>query len=142
MGAQVFADIPSTRETWTLDAATLPRVAVMQGTRPGVTLSGTPGQTKSTTVGPYTISGIPQGDNGQATKDSSVYTTGTFEFEVTGADSNTDNGALVYFVTSDGTLTLTEAGTATDTPFFGVVNFPEGYVQHDAILPVKIGVVN
>jgi len=139
-GKQVFADIESTREVWTLTEATLPRVAVMQGTRAGVTFSGTPGQTKSITVGPYTISGIPQGDNGQAALDSTVYTTGTFEFPIAGADASTERGTKVYFVTADGSLTLTDAGDGS-TPYFGIINTPEGYVVRGTSLPVKIGVV-
>lgn len=140
MGAQVFADIESTREVWTLAAATKPRVAVMQGDRPGVTLSGTPGQKTSVTVAGITISGLPQGDNGQEALESTVYTTGTFEFPITGADGSTERGDAVYFVVADGTLTLTKVDAAT-TPFFGVVNTPSGYVVRGTVRPIKIGVV-
>ncbi|MBG6106554.1 DUF2190 family protein [Frigoribacterium sp. CG_9.8] len=136
MGAQVFADIESTREVWTLAVPTLPRVAVMQGTRPGVTLSGTPGQKTSITVAGITISGLPQGDNGQGALESSVYTTGTFEFPITGAVAGTVPGVPVYFVAADGTLSI----TATGNTYFGVVNEPSGYLVRGTVRPIKIGV--
>lgn len=134
---QVFADIESTREVWTLAAATAAHIAVLQGDRPGVTLSGTPGATQSVAIGPMTLSGIPLPDNGQAALHSTVYTTGTFDGAVTGASSATAQGTKVYFVTADGTLTT----TATSNTFFGVVNYPEGYVVNGTVVPVKIGVV-
>lgn len=141
-GTQVYETVPGTRETWALAVASLPRVAVMQGDRPGVTFSGTPGQTKSIVVAGITISGIPQPDNGQGALKSTVDTTGTFEFPVVGGSSAAQGGDKVYFVTADGTLTLTVDGTTpANTPFFGIVNLPEGYLQHGTVLPVKIGVV-
>jgi hypothetical protein len=136
---QVFADIESLRETWTMSAATPAHTAVMQGTRAGVTLSGTPGATQSVTVGGITISGIQLPDNGQAALHSSVHTTGTFDGPVTGASSATAQGTKVYFVVADKSLTLTHVDDAT-TPYFGVVNYPEGYVVNGTVVPVKIGV--
>lgn len=139
-GKQVYADIESLRETWTLAEETESSVAVMDGDRPGVTYSGTPGLTRTVTVGPFTISGIPVPTNGQGDKRATVSTTGTWEFPVVGGDSATAQSTKVYFVVADGTLTLTKVDDAT-TPFFGVVNLPEGYVQSGTSLPVKIGVV-
>lgn len=136
-GKQTFADIEGTREVWTLDKATKPHVAVLQGDRPGVTLSGTPGQTVSVTVGPYSIGGIPQGDNGQAALSSTVHTTGTFEFPIAGASASTIRGTKVYFVAADGSLSLDGTGNT----FFGVIHTPEGFVVRGTVLPVKIGVV-
>lgn len=137
---QRFADIESTREVWTMSAATPAHIAVMQGDRPGVTLSGTPGATQSVVVGGITISGIQLPDNGQAALHTSVHTTGTFDGAVTGASGTTPQGTKVYFVVADKSLTLTHVDDAT-TPFFGVVNFPEGYRVSGTVVPVKIGVV-
>lgn len=137
---QVFADIESTREVWLLDAPTDGGVAVMNGKRAGVTLSGTPGRAQSVSFGPYTISGIPLPDNGQLPLHSTVHTTGTFEFPVVGADGTQKTGTDAYFVVATKSLTFTKVDDAT-TPFFGVVNLPEGYVHRGTLTPVKIGVV-
>jgi hypothetical protein len=134
---QVFADIEQTREVWTLAGETESGVAVMQGTRAGVTMIGTPGITRSHVIGPYTITGIPVPNNGQADLRATVHTTGTFEFAVEGGDANTLGGVAVYFVALDGSLSL----TATDNVAYGIINAPEGYVVRGTVLPVKIGVV-
>lgn len=135
---QVFPDIELLREVWTLAAETESGVAVMQGSRSGVTFSGTPGLKRSETVGPYTISGIPTPSTGQGALRATVMTTGTHEFPVLGGTNAAVTGTKVYFVVADGSLTLT-AGTDV---FYGVVNLPEGYVFRKAtVLPIKIGVV-
>lgn len=135
---QVFADIESTREVWTLAAETKAGVAVMQGNTAGVTLSGTPGITQGFTLADGTVvSGIPQPSNGQGAKRSTVHTTGTFEFPIATATAATTQGTDVYFVAADGSLTLVATGHA----FYGRINLPEGYVVRGTTLPVKIGVV-
>lgn len=140
-GHQVYADIEQTRETWLLDVPTLPRVAVIRGKRAGVTLSGTPGMKKSVTVAGITISGLPVGDNGQGDLISTVHTTGVFEFPIVGATAATPRGTAVYFVEADGSLTVTKVDDAT-TPFFGEVEFPEGYIVRGTTLPIRIGVTH
>lgn len=85
-------------------------------------------------LGPITLSGLPQGDNGQAALHSSVHTTGTFEGAVVGASSATAQNTPVY-IESDGTLNLTEGAGI----LFGYVNYPEGYRVSGTVVPVKIG---
>jgi len=134
---QVYADIESLREVWTLAAETEAGTPVIQGTRPGVTYTGTPGLTRSITVGGITVSGIQVSNTSAGTKRATIATTGTWEFPVVGATGATAQGTKVYYDATAKGLTL----TATSNTFYGVVNLPEGYVQHDTTLPVKIGVV-
>jgi hypothetical protein len=132
---QVFADIENTRETWPLPAATGPHVAVEVNGRVGVTLSGTPGAVHAPiTLGPITLSGLPQGDNGQGALKSSIHTTGTFAGAVVGGDNTTEQNTPVY-LEADGSLNLTEGAGV----LFGYVNFPEGYIVSGTVLPIKIG---
>lgn len=126
-------------EIWTLAATKgsgVPVVGGASGAQPGITLTGTGDYTKSSTVGPYTVSGIPAGGVGLEGKEASVAVDGTWELAVTGATTSTAQNALVYFVASDGTLTT----TAGSNKVFGKVNYPKDYVKAAGILPVKIGV--
>lgn len=132
---KVYADIEALRETWTFTAPVEGDIIVAQEGRVGVTLAGTPGQTKSITLGGQTLSGIPLGDNGQSALASTVMTTGTFEGPITGADETTTQHTEV-FITDDGELTLDEA----DNTRVGVINLPDGYVVRGTVLPFKIGV--
>lgn len=132
---KVYADIEALRETWTFPAAIEGNVIVEQEGRVGVTLAGTPGQTKSVTIAGQTLSGIPLGDNGNSPLTSTVMTTGTFEGPIIGASAATPQHTKVY-IDADGDLTL----TATDNTYVGVINLPDGYVVRGTVLPFKIGV--
>lgn len=140
IGNKVFQDVPELREVWTLSGTADAGTAVMDANfRPGVVHAPTPGLTKSATFGPYTVSGIPVPTNGQGANRATVETTGTWEFATTGGSGSTVNGTPVYAVVSGHDITSLTT-TASTNKKFGVVNFPEGYVQHDTVLPVKIGV--
>lgn len=141
---QVFVDIESLREVWSAPAHTLPLTALLNGTRPGVALSGTPDATQGFSLANgITVSGIPLPNNGQPAGMTSVYTTGTFMFPVTGATGATTQGTKVYYAT-DGSLTTAadDGGSpAVDYTFFGVVNLPVGVTAAANATPIKIGVV-
>lgn len=135
----VFPYSEKKTEIWTLAATAAPGKAVVggaAGAQPGVTLTGTGDYTKSEVVGPYTITGIPAGGVGLDGKQVSVATDGTWEFTVTGGLTSTAQNALVYFVSADGTLTL----TASTNKVFGKVNYPQDYAKVAGTLPVEIGV--
>lgn len=102
---------------------------------PAVTLTASGAHTKSQALGPYTVSGIPDGGVGLDALQVVVATDGTWEFEVAGASSSTLQNALVY-ITGGGDLTLT---ASTNDPF-GKVNYPQDYAYKTGILPVAIGV--
>jgi hypothetical protein len=131
---KVYADIEALRETWTFAAPIAGNIIVEQAGRAGVTLAGTPGQTKSITLGGQTLSGIPLGDNGQSALASTVMTTGTFEGPIVGASAATAQHTDVY-IEADGDLTL----EATGNVLVGLINLPDGYVVRGTVLPFKIG---
>lgn len=90
--------------------------------QPGVMITGSGDFAKSSTLGPYTISGpaAPPGLN--ATK-ATVAIDGAFRLDVTGATNAVVGGALVYAVVSGGnvtSLTLTATG---NTPFGKIDRF-------------------
>lgn len=132
----LFAGIDGTNENWTVGAGTAPGTPVVQGTRAGVTLTGSADYTASISFGPYTVSGIPRGGIGLTGTDATVATTGTFYLPVVGATTSVANGTEVYYDATAKGLTLTE----TDNVAFGVVNLPAGFVLDGTHLPVKIGV--
>lgn len=140
---KVYADVESMRETWTFTAPIQGNVIVEQGGRAGVTLAGTPGQTKSITLGGQTLSGIPLGDNGQSALASTVMTTGTFEGPILGASAATAQHTKVY-IEPDGDLTLAKDDGLTPAVvthvLVGPINLPDGYVVRGTVLPFKIGV--
>lgn len=99
----------SKTEVWQVGTNVAPGTAVKSTTlQPGVTLTGSGDYVKSTTVGPYTISGIPAGGIGLPSGKATVAIDGAFRFPVTGASASTAGNALVYLLTG-GTLSLTPA---------------------------------
>jgi len=104
-----------------------------------VTLTGTGDYVTSESVGPYTISGIPQGGVGLDAGEASIATDGTWELDALGGLTTTPANTLVYFDDVDG-VTLTENVDPTLSPVFGKVNYPKGYIRVAGVLPIKIGV--
>lgn len=103
--------------------------------RPAVTLTASGGSTKSfTTPQGYTLSGVPNGGVGNREDYATVAVDGTYEFEVTGVTTSTDNGVAVYLA-ADGTLTT----TATDNDLFGYTDYPPDYAKRAGVAPVRIG---
>lgn len=86
--------------------------------QPGVTLTDSGDRTRSTTVGPYTVSGILSGGVGLPSGKATVAVDGAFRFPVTGASASTAGNTLVYLL-SGGTLSLT---SATGAVVFGKVD--------------------
>ncbi|MGO2150886.1 MAG: hypothetical protein ACTH32_06750 [Microbacterium gubbeenense] len=136
---QVLAYTDLQTEIWTVPAETPKHTLVTQGDRYGVTIAnatGVPGETIN--LGPHSVTFA--GQVGVGTEDVTaiaadavgVALDGTWEFDVTDADTDTTQGAPVY--DSDGTLTLTEVGTR-----IGVVHFTGSYVKAAGVAPVKIG---
>jgi hypothetical protein len=123
-------------EVWTVPAGTDSGVAVVQATTgaaqadsvlitiPGVTLVAEGADTKSTTVGPYTISGIPSGGVGLPSGKATVAIDGAFRFPVVGATNAVASGAIVYATVSGGAVTaLTLTSSGTTVPFGKVDRF-------------------
>lgn len=96
----------SKTEVWPVGSGIADGVAVLNSTvanaapQPGVTLTGSGNYTKSTTVGPYTISGIPAGGIGLQANDATVAIDGAFRFPVVGASASTVKNTIVYAVTT------------------------------------------
>lgn len=112
----------SKTEVWQVGTAVAPGTAVKSTqNQPGVTLTGSGDYTKSSTVGPYTISGIPAGGVGLPSGKATVAIDGAFRFDVTGATSATAGNTPVY-ITPAGVLTLTK-GTAVNFLFGKVDRF-------------------
>lgn len=140
----VFASTDSRREVWTVASEIPSGTPLLNGTVAGVALTASGGSTKSVTVGPYSVSGIPNGGIGLKALEVSVATDGTFEFTgvkatdgTAAAPTTTAQGALVY-ITSGGVLSL----QSTSNTLFGRVNYPDGahkYVKVAGKLPVRIG---
>lgn len=97
-------------EVWQVGANVPSGTAVKSTTnQPGVTLVASGGSTKSTVVGPYTVSGIPSGGIGLSAQKATVAVDGAFRFNVAGASATTAGNTLVY-LTGAGALTLTATG--------------------------------
>lgn len=138
----VFASSDNLREVWTVASEIPSGTPLIQGTKAGVSLTASGGYTRSITVGPYTVSGVPAGGVSLNALEVSVATDGTFEFTgvkatdgAAAAPTTTAQGALVY-ITSGGVLSLQASGNT----LFGRVNYPlHKYIKAAGKLPVKIG---
>jgi len=115
----------SKTEVWPVPNGTLSGAAVVSssasGRQPGVALTSEGGATRSVTVGPYTLSGIPAGGVGLLDDFATIAVDGAFRFPVTGASASTAVNTPVYAVLSGqavGSLTL----TASTNPPFGKID--------------------
>jgi hypothetical protein len=111
----------SRTEVWPVVDGTLSGAAVVStaasGRQPGVALVSEGGATKSETVGPYTISGIPAGGVGLPDNYATVAIDGAFRFPVTGASSSTAVNTPVYAVLSSDTVASLTLTASTNPPF-------------------------
>ena len=111
----------SRTEVWPVVDGTLSGAAVVStaasGRQPGVALVSEGGATKSETVGPYTISGIPSGGVGLPDNYATVAVDGAFRFPVTGASSSTAVNTPVYAVLSSDTVASLTLTASTNPPF-------------------------
>jgi len=103
--------------------------------RPCVAITDRGDATRSTTVGSLGIT-YPSGGASLKADEASLYTDGTYDLPVTGADDTTGQDVPVYI--DGGALTLT--APATDPVVFGYTNYPaDNYDRKDGIAPVRIG---
>jgi len=139
----VFASTDSRREIWTVAAEVASGTPLINNGVAGVALTASGGSTKSVTVGPYTVDGIPNGGVGLAALEVSVATDGTFVFtgvkatDGTAAAPTTTAQETPVYITSGGVLSLQSTGNT----LYGRVNYPHQnkYVKVAGSLPVKIG---
>ena len=140
--AEAYASTDALRETWNLTSFENAEVAVgtalINNDRPGVAYTPSGAHTATKTVGPLTISGVPDGGAGLDAMEVSVATDGGYEFAVTGAGPSTVNGTKVYAVVASSKITELTL-TASTNKLFGVVNNPKGYVAASGVACVKIG---
>lgn len=140
---EAFSSTDAQRETWAVTTEVAGGTALINNGRAGVAYTASGGYTGSVTLGPLTLSGIPQGGASLGTLRVSVATDGAYEFAVTGAGPSTANGTPVYAIVGSGGsdagritgLTLT---AATNTLWGHVFN-PESYVAESGVACVKIG---
>jgi len=137
--AEAFASTDALREIWAVEDEVAAGTALLNGTRAGVTYTPSGGHTISKTVGPYTISGVPDGGESLSDLEVSIATDGSYEFAITGATSGTANGTRVYAVVAAGLITSLTL-TSTSNTLWGVVNNPSDYDAAGAVSCVKIGV--
>lgn len=137
--AEAFASTDALREIWPVTAEVAAGTALLNGTRAGVAYTASGGHTIAKTVGPYSISGVPDGGESLDALEVSVATDGTYEFPVTGATSGTANGTLIYAVVAGGKITSLTT-TSTSNTLWGVVNNPKDYTASASAICVKIGV--
>ena len=103
--------------------------------RPAVAITDRGDATKTETVGPYTIT-FSSGGASLEPDEASLYTDGTHDLPVTGADDSTGQDVPVYI--DGGSLTLT--APAENPVVFGYTNYPvENYNRKAGIAPVRIG---
>lgn len=108
-------------EVWPVPDGTVSGAAVVSssasGRRPGVALTSEGGATRSETIGPYTISGIPSGGVGLLDNFATIAIDGAFRFDVTGASSSTVVNTPVYAVLSSDTVASLTLTASTNPPF-------------------------
>ncbi len=140
---EVFAHTDALVETWDVGADIAEGTLVKQGSRYGIVLTNSPGQTGKDTLtyGPYSISRTKVAGVGNdsasaiSANAAGVALDGTWEFgAITGVTTGTAQGTVIY---ADSTNALTT--TATGNTQVGVVNYPATYVKAAAKAPVKIG---
>jgi hypothetical protein len=103
--------------------------------RPCVAITDRGNAAREIALGEYVVT-YPSGGVGLKDDEASLYTDGTYDLPVTGADDTTGQDVPVYIV--DGTLTLTKPET--DPVVFGYTNYPaDNYDRKDGIAPVRIG---
>lgn len=123
----IFSDIESERRATTVGNDVAPGTPLIVGGRPVVTITGSGDYTNGLTSTGNTVIdqmlevGEGQGGIGLADDQATVSPTGTYAFDVTGADKDTAPGTAVY-LTSGGALTLTEGSNTK----FGIVEFFRG----------------
>lgn len=107
-------------EVWPVPDGTLSGAAVVSssasGRQPGVALTSEGGATKSTTIGPYTIT-APSGGIGLLDNFATVAVDGSFRFLVTGASASTVINTPVYAVLSSDTVASLTLTASTNPPF-------------------------
>lgn len=137
--AEAFSSTDALREFWPVTSEVAAGTALVNGTRAGVAYTPSGGHVFTKTMGPYTVSGIPDGGESLDPLEVSVATDGTYEFAVTGATSATANGTLIYAVVASGKVTSLTT-TLTGNTLWGVVNNPKDYTASASAICVKIGV--
>jgi hypothetical protein len=111
-------------QVWLVPDGTLSGAAVIDiNSQPGVALVSEGGATSSTTIGPYTISGIPSGGVGLPDNYATVAIDGAFRFPVVGASNTTPVNTLVYAVISGSTVTGLTLTAGSNVPFGKVDRF-------------------
>lgn len=126
---RIYADIETERRTATVGNDVAPGTPLMIGGRPVVTLTGSGDHVNTVTIdlggGRTVTSAAPGGGIGLLDDEATVTPTGTWAFDVAGADADTERGSAVYLA-ADGTLTL-DGGVDPDTNAkFGIVEFFRG----------------
>lgn len=105
-----------------------------------VEASGDATTTDSTSMPPYTISGIPNGGAGLVGKEVTLAFDGTWEFPVadfTGITVSSPQGTLVNIINA--TNLFTNAATSGSITAYGYVDFPPDYDKTRGMIPVRIG---
>lgn len=138
---EVFYHSDAKVEIWNVGANVAARTLVTQGSRFGVTLTNSPGQTGKDVIdiGPYEISQTKRvgvGNDSAPTigaNAAGVAVDGTWEFpSITGVTTSTAQGTPIYI--NAGVLTTTSSGGT----LVGYVNYPSTYVRASGVAPVKL----
>ena len=134
---KIFASTEADHRARKVDAGTKSGDALLVNGRPAVALTDRgDGTAVRTTNLPAGVSSITYATGGAslAADEASLAFDGTFEFEVTGATTATDNDVKVY-ITSAKVLTLT-VGSNT---LYGYTDYPVSYKKVAGRAPVRIG---
>lgn len=130
---KIFAGKDGDNRARVVPSGTVSGAPLLLSGRPAVALTDRGDATRTQTIAGVSVTRSSAGVGLDATE-ASVAFSGTYEFPVAGAATNTAQDVAVY-ITAGGALTLTNTGNT----LFGYTDYPKGYRKEAGRAPVRIG---
>jgi len=130
---KIFAGKDGDNRARVVPSGTISGAPLLLSNRPAVALTDRGNATRTQTIAGVTIT-RESGGVGLEDNEASVAFSGTYEFPVAGAATNTADDVAVY-ITAGGALTLTSTGNT----LYGYTDYPRGYRKEAGRAPVRIG---